>query len=184
MNFSFFFFYFSLIFQFHSKPFKILNDSALNPNVVQVCMATNRLSTLKHLTNGLEECQKLLNGYLDAKRHMFPRYVVCMVFRIGYEIRTRNHFKMEFSIISTKIINCFFILCTSFFFLFYFSFLIFSFHSFRFYFISTDELLSVLGSGDSISIQKHVIKVRNAFLESEKLKLIFLFRFFFFLFSV
>lgn len=37
-------------------------------------MATDRIKTLQQLTNGLEECQKSLSGYLDGKRHVFPRY--------------------------------------------------------------------------------------------------------------
>lgn len=46
----------------------------MNPGVLRVCMATNRIKTLQQLTNGLEECQKSLSGYLDGKRHVFPRY--------------------------------------------------------------------------------------------------------------
>lgn len=36
-------------------------------------MATDRMKILQQLTSGLEECQKSLNGYLDGKRHVFPR---------------------------------------------------------------------------------------------------------------
>lgn len=36
-------------------------------------MATDRMKVLQQLTNGLEECQKSLNSYLDGKRHIFPR---------------------------------------------------------------------------------------------------------------
>lgn len=80
---------------------QILDESAANPSVMAVCMAPNRLNVFYQLNEGLEKCQKLLNEYLESKRHVFP----------------------------------------------------------RFYFISKDELLSILGNGNPISIQTHIIKV-------------------------
>lgn len=80
---------------------QILNESAEYPCVMAVCMAPNRLNVFYQLNDGLEKCQKLLNEYLDSKRHVFP----------------------------------------------------------RFYFISKDELLSILGNGNPISVQMHIIKV-------------------------
>lgn len=80
----------------------ILDESAANPSVMAVCMAPNRLNVFHQLNDGLERCQKLLNEYLESKRHVFP----------------------------------------------------------RFYFVSKDELLSILGNGNPVSIQPHIIKVR------------------------
>lgn len=82
---------------------QILDESAANPSVMTVCIAPNRLNVFYQLNDGLEKCQKLLNEYLESKRHVFP----------------------------------------------------------RFYFISKDELLSILGNGNPISIQTHIIKVRR-----------------------
>lgn len=81
----------------------ILNESASNPLVMSVCMAPSRLNNFNVITEQLEKCQKLLNAYLETKRHVFP----------------------------------------------------------RFYFISSDELLSILGSNSSITIQEQVIKVSS-----------------------
>lgn len=80
---------------------QILDQSAANPSVMVVCMAPNRLSVFHRLTDGLEKCQKLLNDYLESKRHVFP----------------------------------------------------------RFYFISKDEMLSILGNGNPVAIQTRIIKV-------------------------
>lgn len=76
-------------------------DCAKNPLVIPICTVSGRLAEYQGLSQGLENCQKSLNEYLDSKRQIFP----------------------------------------------------------RFYFISTDELLSILGSSDSYSVQDHIIKV-------------------------
>lgn len=80
---------------------KILNESATNPSVMNVCMDTNRLTIFKEISEQLEKCQKLLNTYLESKRFVFP----------------------------------------------------------RFFFISSDELLSILGLNKIKNIQSNVIKV-------------------------
>lgn len=93
---------------------EILYESATHPSVLAVCMAPNRLNVFHQLNEGLEKCQKLLNEYLESKRHIFP----------------------------------------------------------RFYFISKDELLSILGNGNPISIQWHIIKVGRHFADSKTKTLI------------
>lgn len=112
---------------------QILEESAKNPNVIQVCTVPNRLNALQMLTKDLEECQKLLNDYLDAKRHVFPRSVTS---------RRRSTF-----ILSTSSINCCLFLS------------LFDCFEIRFYFISIDELLSILGSSEPMSVQRHINKV-------------------------
>ena len=71
------------------------------PIIKTACHASNRLEELEMLSTGLENCQKSLNDYLDAKRNAFP----------------------------------------------------------RFFFISDDELLSILGNADCECVQEHMIKV-------------------------
>ena len=80
---------------------QIMSDTYKTPNIKISCHASNRLSDLQNLSQGLEKCQKSLNDYLDSKRNAFP----------------------------------------------------------RFFFISDDELLSILGSSDPECVQEHMIKV-------------------------
>jgi len=79
-----------------------MNETARNPNVVECCVhASGRLYELEGLSDGLERCQKMLNDYLESKRHAFP----------------------------------------------------------RFFFLSDDELLSILGSNEVTCCQEHMVKV-------------------------
>ncbi|CAL9696600.1 unnamed protein product [Knipowitschia caucasica] len=84
------------------KKFKaIMSDAVKDPNIKRCCLVANRLAELQGLRDGLENCQKSLNDYLDSKRNAFP----------------------------------------------------------RFFFISDDELLSILGSSDPTCVQEHMIKM-------------------------
>lgn len=76
-------------------------ETVKDPVIKRCCEASNRLTDLQNISDGLEKCQKSLNDYLDAKRNAFP----------------------------------------------------------RFFFISDDELLSILGSSDPLCVQEHMIKV-------------------------
>lgn len=76
-------------------------ETLKDPVIKRCCEAANRLMDLRHISEGLEKCQKSLNDYLDSKRNSFP----------------------------------------------------------RFFFISDDELLSILGSSDPLCVQEHMIKV-------------------------
>ncbi|XP_067910594.1 dynein axonemal heavy chain 10 isoform X6 [Heterodontus francisci] len=80
---------------------KIMSETVKEPGINKCCQASNRLTNLKNLCEGLEKCQKSLNDYLDSKRNAFP----------------------------------------------------------RFFFISDDELLSILGSSDPEAVQEHMIKM-------------------------
>ncbi|XP_067862341.1 dynein axonemal heavy chain 10 [Heptranchias perlo] len=80
---------------------KIMSETVKEPGINKCCQASNRLTNLKNLSDGLEKCQKSLNDYLDSKRNAFP----------------------------------------------------------RFFFISDDELLSILGSSDPDAVQEHMIKM-------------------------
>lgn len=70
-------------------------------NVIKSCLEPGRMKVFLEYLTALENCQKALNNYLDAKRNAFP----------------------------------------------------------RFFFISDDELLSILGSTDPGCVQEHIIKV-------------------------
>ncbi|KAM3610556.1 uncharacterized protein V6R79_005609 [Siganus canaliculatus] len=84
------------------KKFKeIMTSTEERPNIMRCCLVPNRLTDLQALSQGLENCQKSLNDYLDSKRDAFP----------------------------------------------------------RFFFISDDELLSILGSSDPTCVQEHMIKM-------------------------
>lgn len=78
-----------------------MDETASTQLVIDVCMVPGRFSDIKHLSEGLDKCQKSLNDYLDSKRRIFP----------------------------------------------------------RFYFISTEELLSILGSSEKDCVQEHMIKM-------------------------
>lgn len=78
-----------------------MNEAADKLLVIDVCMVPERLSEIRGLSLGLDNCQKSLSDYLDSKRQIFP----------------------------------------------------------RFYFISTEELLSILGSDRKDSVQEHMIKM-------------------------
>ncbi|CAH2295752.1 dynein heavy chain 10, axonemal [Pelobates cultripes] len=80
---------------------RIMSETVKDPVIKRCCQASNRLSDLQNLSEGLERCQKSLNDYLDSKRNAFP----------------------------------------------------------RFFFISDDELLSILGSSDPACVQEHIIKM-------------------------
>ncbi|XP_051888343.1 dynein axonemal heavy chain 10 [Pristis pectinata] len=80
---------------------KIMSETVKEPVISKCCQASNRLTNLKNLSEGLEKCQKSLNDYLNSKRNAFP----------------------------------------------------------RFFFISDDELLSILGSSDPEAVQEHMIKM-------------------------
>ena len=80
---------------------RIMQETAKNPKIKDACHAPNRLEDFINLSEGLEQCQKSLNDYLDSKRNAFP----------------------------------------------------------RFFFISDDELLSILGSSDATCVQEHMIKM-------------------------
>ncbi|KAE8635010.1 hypothetical protein XENTR_v10002490 [Xenopus tropicalis] len=80
---------------------RIMSETVKDPVIKRCCQASNRLSDLQNLSEGLERCQKSLNDYLDSKRNAFP----------------------------------------------------------RFFFISDDELLSILGSSDPTCVQEHIIKM-------------------------
>ncbi|XP_028911199.1 dynein heavy chain 10, axonemal isoform X3 [Ornithorhynchus anatinus] len=80
---------------------KIMAETLKEPIIKKCCEAPSRLSDLQSLCEGLENCQKSLNDYLDSKRNAFP----------------------------------------------------------RFFFISDDELLSILGSSDPLCVQEHMIKM-------------------------
>ncbi|XP_078277210.1 LOW QUALITY PROTEIN: dynein axonemal heavy chain 10 [Rhinoraja longicauda] len=80
---------------------KIMSETVKDPVISRCCQASNRLTNLKNLSEGLEKCQKSLNDYLNSKRNAFP----------------------------------------------------------RFFFISDDELLSILGSSDPEAVQEHMIKM-------------------------
>ncbi|XP_078467787.1 dynein axonemal heavy chain 10-like [Lampetra planeri] len=80
---------------------KIMLETLKDPLIKHCCLAPNRLSSLMNLCEGLENCQKSLNDYLDSKRNAFP----------------------------------------------------------RFFFISDDELLSILGSSNPSCVQEHMIKM-------------------------
>uniref|UniRef100_UPI00398F6830 dynein axonemal heavy chain 10 isoform X2 n=1 Tax=Pristiophorus japonicus TaxID=55135 RepID=UPI00398F6830 len=80
---------------------KIMSETVKEPGINKCCQASNRLTNLKNLCDGLEKCQKSLTDYLDSKRNAFP----------------------------------------------------------RFFFISDDELLSILGSSDPEAVQEHMIKM-------------------------
>ncbi|XP_072908128.1 dynein axonemal heavy chain 10 [Hemitrygon akajei] len=80
---------------------KIMSETVKEPVISKCCQASNCLTNLKNLSEGLEKCQKSLNDYLNSKRNAFP----------------------------------------------------------RFFFISDDELLSILGSSDPEAVQEHMIKM-------------------------
>lgn len=85
-----------------------MSETVKDPVISKCCQASNRLTNLKNLCEGLEKCQKSLNDYLNSKRNAFP----------------------------------------------------------RFFFISDDELLSILGSSDPEAVQEHMIKVISLFIVS------------------
>ncbi|GAB1598225.1 dynein axonemal heavy chain 10 isoform X2 [Argonauta hians] len=87
--------------QIHKSFKKIMTDTHKNPNIKDLCHASNRAQEFEMLSLGLEKCQKSLNDYLDSKRNSFP----------------------------------------------------------RFFFISDDELLSILGSSEPSCVQEHIIKM-------------------------
>lgn len=79
-------------------------NTVRNPKVLDCCvLPSDRLTELQALTYGLEQCQKMLNEYLESKRNAFP----------------------------------------------------------RFFFISDDELLSILGSSKITCCQEHMVKVSS-----------------------
>lgn len=78
-----------------------MTDAAKNPSVIAVCLIPDRLEKLRKLYFSFENLQRSLNGYLDSKRHVFP----------------------------------------------------------RFYFISTDELLSILGASDPFCVRDEIHKM-------------------------
>ncbi|XP_069789574.1 dynein axonemal heavy chain 10 isoform X2 [Narcine bancroftii] len=80
---------------------KIMSETVKEPVISKCCQASNRLTNLQNLSEGLEKCQKSLNDYLNSKRNAFP----------------------------------------------------------RFFFISDDELLSILGSSGPEAVQEHMIKM-------------------------
>lgn len=49
-------------------------ETAKEPNVKDCCEFEGRLSDLQRLNHRLEQCQKSLKDYLDAKRNAFPRF--------------------------------------------------------------------------------------------------------------
>ncbi|PNF33091.1 Dynein heavy chain 10, axonemal [Cryptotermes secundus] len=53
---------------------KMMCETAEEPNVKACCEIEGRLSDLQRLNHGLEQCQKSLTDYLDAKRNVFPRF--------------------------------------------------------------------------------------------------------------
>ena len=53
---------------------KIMSDTAKNTNVLEACSADGRLDALNDLIDGLDNTQKSLSEYLDAKRMSFPRF--------------------------------------------------------------------------------------------------------------
>lgn len=53
---------------------QMMFETAKEPNVKECCETEGRLSELQRLNHGLEQCQKSLKDYLDAKRNVFPRF--------------------------------------------------------------------------------------------------------------
>jgi dynein heavy chain len=49
-------------------------ETAMKPNVKDCCEFEGRLNALQRLNHDLEQCQKSLKDYLDAKRNVFPRF--------------------------------------------------------------------------------------------------------------
>jgi hypothetical protein len=80
---------------------QIMFEVADRRSVKDCCEFEGRLSSLQTLNHGLEECQKSLKDYLDAKRNVFP----------------------------------------------------------RFFFVTDEELLSILGANNPTCVQEHVVKV-------------------------
>lgn len=53
---------------------QILDESSAHPSIMTVCMTPNRLDLFFRLSEGLENCQKLLNDFVEIKRRAFPRF--------------------------------------------------------------------------------------------------------------
>jgi len=61
----------------HKTWLKIMERANENPNVVQSCTNDILTSQLGGLQSDLEFCQKQLDGYLEGKRGLFPRFYFC-----------------------------------------------------------------------------------------------------------
>lgn len=117
-----------------SALFQIMYACEANSLVLSVCVP-ERLTEFQLLSSGLENCQKSLNDYLDSKRRVFSRYLSAIKFRLVRKEPTGLFINYKDPYAHQLII------------------------SFRFYFISTDELLSILGSSAADCVQEHMIKV-------------------------
>ncbi|GLH10282.1 Dynein heavy chain, cytoplasmic-like Protein, partial [Gryllus bimaculatus] len=80
---------------------KMMKQTSIRKNLMYCCHLPHRLSELKLINDGLNQCQKSLNNFLDLKRSTFP----------------------------------------------------------HFYFISNNDLVSILGSNDPTFVRKFVIKM-------------------------
>lgn len=121
----------NFIVKINSLSLQIMYACEANSVVLSVCVP-ERLTEFQMLSSGLENCQKSLNDYLDSKRRVFSRYTI------------ESHFFRPLGIFNCTITHLqpmSFPLC------------------FRFYFISTDELLSIMGSSKADCVQEHMIKV-------------------------
>ncbi|XP_051831868.1 dynein axonemal heavy chain 10 [Antechinus flavipes] len=157
----------------------IMSETSKDPVIKRCCEAPNRLTDLQNINEGLEKCQKSLNDYLDSKRNAFPRFFfisddeLLSILGSSDPLCVQEHMIKIMSetskdpvikrcceapnrLTDLQNINEGLEKCQK------------SLNDYldskrnafpRFFFISDDELLSILGSSDPLCVQEHMIKM-------------------------